>query len=825
MSRTHAVSTLSCLAALLAGAGLRDVAHAENELAVYDDALGSAWENWSWAQVDLASTAQVHTGSDAIAVNAGAWAALYFRHVAFDTADYGNLTFWIHGGSAGGQRLHVVGTLGDTPLSSGVDLPVLVANTWQPITIPLASLGVDHAANFTGFWLQEWTGADQPTFYVDDVMVTRSVAVIPPPPLDHGMALYDDRFAEGWDNWSWAQVNPASTTPVNSGTGAIAVRAGAFTALAFHHTAMDTGKFASVTFWINPGNGGQVLNLRGLLSGVIIEPGFTLPPLAAADPSAPWTRVTVPLGALGIAGKADLTDLWVMEVSGTDQSANPFYIDDMRLDRAPPPALVNATVDASRRLRTVDARMFGLNTAVWDPAFNTPTTADLLREARNTALRFPGGSLSDVYHWQTNTSEGETFQWATSLDAFAAITTQTRPHVFITANYGSGSPEEAAAEVRYANLTKRYGFKFWEIGNENYGSWEFDHNTRAHDPVTYATRFKDYVAKMKAVDPSIQIGAVVLADEDSFANYADEAAVNPRTGATHHGWTAVLLATLAQLGVTPDYVVYHRYEQAPGGESDSFLLESARTWASDVQAIRGMLNDYLGDRARRVEIICTENNSVFSNVGKQTTSLVNGLFLADAVGNVLKTELTGFFWWDLRNGQETANNTSPSLYGWRRLGDYGIVNGAVPAGPADRYPTFYTYKLLSHFARGGERVVDAASDYVGLSVYATRDRRAHTLNLLVINKHPTAALTARIAVRGFHLGGPAEVFSYGIPQDEAARTGVGSADIARTTAAIRGPTFTWTAQPYSATVIRLNHAHHGGHGREADDDDDGDERR
>ena len=76
----------------------------------------------------------------------------------------------------------MVGTLGDTPLSSGVDLPVLLANTWQPITIPLASLGVDHAANFTGFWIQEWTGNDQPTYYVDDVGIASSVPVIPAPP-------------------------------------------------------------------------------------------------------------------------------------------------------------------------------------------------------------------------------------------------------------------------------------------------------------------------------------------------------------------------------------------------------------------------------------------------------------------------------------------------------------------------------------------------------------------------------------------------------------------------------------------------------------------
>ena len=52
----------------------------------------------------------------------------------------------------------------------------------------------------------------------------------------------------------------------------------------------------------------------------------------------------------------------------------------------------------------------------------------------------------------------------------------------ITVNYGTGTPEKAAAWVTYANVTKSLGFRYWEVGNECYGSWETDANTRAHDP-------------------------------------------------------------------------------------------------------------------------------------------------------------------------------------------------------------------------------------------------------------------------------------------------------------------------------------------------------
>jgi hypothetical protein len=811
---------LACCFVVAVGSGLRDTAAAADDLSVYDEGLRNGWENWSWASVDFASTALAHSGSASVAVTADAWTAVWFRHAPFDTTDYGNVTFWINGGPVGGQRLRVAATLADSGQSIGFDIPPLAPAMWQQITIPLSALGAVAATNFTGFWIQEFTGTAQPPFYVDDVAMTRSVPITPPPPLAHGMALYGDRFAEGWQNWSWASVDGANTRPVNSGTSSIAVRAGAFTALAFHHAALDTTNYASLTFWINVGDrGGQTLTVRALLSGVLTADSFTLPAMTA-DPENPWRKITVPLGALGIVRKPDLTDIWMQEMGGVDQTANPFYIDDMRLDLGPPPTRVQATVDGKDALRTVDPRLFGLNANVWDGSFNTSTTADLLLEADNQALRFGGGSLSDAYHWQTNTSEGQTFQWATNIDSFANVALATDARVFITANYGSGSPQEAAAEVGYANRTKRYDFKYWEIGNEVYGGWELDNNARPHDPVTYATRFKDYAQQMKAVDRSVKIGAVVVADEDSFANYGDESAVNPRTGATHAGWNAVMLATLKQLGVTPDFVIYHRYEQGPGGESDSFLLNSARTWANDAAAIRGIVNDYLGSAGRSVEIICTENNSVFSNPGKQTTSLVNGLFMADSMANIMKTEFDGFFWWNLRNGQEAANNNDPTLFGWRPYGDYGIVTSATPAGPADRYPTFYVYKLLGHFARGRERVVAATSDYTGLGIYAVRDRRANTLNLLLINKHPTATLDVNIAVRGFRAAGPAEVFSYGIPQDEAARTGTGSADIARSTTTVHGSTLTWRPDPYSATVIRL--ARHHDHGDDDDDDERGD---
>jgi alpha-N-arabinofuranosidase len=776
--------------------GLRSTAFAQTDVTLYDEALAPGWQNWSWATVDLASTANANTGAVSIAVTPAAWSALYLRSAdaPLDTHGYLNFTFWVHGGTTGGQTIQVVAVVNDAP-QPGVHVASPIAGSWQKITVPLAALAADERADVSGFWIQQGSGVDDPTFYVDTVVLESGIPPTPPPTVN-GMAIYQESLVNGWNNWSWASVNTGNTATVHTGSTSIAVTADAFEALYLQHAALPVDAFSSLKFWIHGGaTGGQTLNVVALRNDVA-QPAVPIGPLAAGS----WQEITLSLAQLGIANATDLSGLWLQDNSGTTQPT--FFVDDIYLEFAPPPSLVSVSVNPKQRIRKVDRRTFGINAAVWDGAYASPNTTALLTELNNQALRFPGGSLSDVYHWQTNMSEGQTFEWATNFDEFVAVAAATRAAVYITANYGTGTPEEAAAWVHYANKVKRHNIRYWEIGNENYGTWEADNNTRPHDPVTYANRFKEYWRQMKAVDPSIKIGAVVVLGEDSFANYPEQLVTNPRTGQVHSGWTPVMLDTLRQLGVTPDFVVYHRYEQGPGGESDLFLLNSAASWANDAAALRQNLNDYLGQKARHVELAVTEHNSVFSNPGKQTTSLVNGLFYADAMGNLLKTEFNAMLWWDLRNGQEAGNNNSPSLYGWRRYGDYGIVNAADPAGPADRYPTFYVNKLLKYFARGGEKVVQANSDYRSLGVYAVTgaDR---SLRILVINKHPSAALNATISLPALKRGEKAKVFSYGIPQDEAARTGEGSADIQQSSLTLQGSTLTFSPGPYSVHVIQL----------------------
>src|SRR6516225_2725097 len=62
------------------------------------------------------------------------------------------------------------------------------------------------------------------------------------------------------------------------------------------------------------------------------------------------------------------------------------------------------TVNATAGLGTIPADGIGLNTAVYDGYMNDTPIPGLLKAAGIDALRYPGGSYSDIYNWQNGTA-------------------------------------------------------------------------------------------------------------------------------------------------------------------------------------------------------------------------------------------------------------------------------------------------------------------------------------------------------------------------------------------------------------------------------------
>ncbi|HEX2657916.1 MAG TPA: cellulose-binding protein, partial [Polyangia bacterium] len=431
---------------------------------------------------------------------------------------------------------------------------------------------------------------------------------------------------------------------------------------------------------------------------------------------------------------------------------------------------------------------------------------------------------SDNYHWLSNLpddpNQGGTVPEA-NFDAFMSVAQAAGAQAMITVNYGSGTAQEAADWVRYANRGGArykgpvptyagasakghdYGVRYWEVGNELYGdgtygaTWEV--NKKPHDPTTYAQGVVSYSRAMKAVDPSIRVGAVLTAP----GNWPD-GQVSP---SSPQPWNDTVLPIAC---AAIDFVSIHWYPQGPTGESDAALLLSPQRGESTavsytpdiptiVATVKASLATYCGRHAADVPIMVTETNSVSYNPGKQTTSLVNALFLADATLTWFENGVANVDWWALHNSPFDGN-ADAALYGSYAFGDYGILSaggtssgGAVEPSANAPFPAYFGFQMLAYLGHDArDAMLETASSNPLVGVHAVRQRDG-ALSLLVVNKDPTVRYDLTIALADAAPRGTATVYRYGM----------NSASITRARKEVRGSTFAVSVEPYSLTAIKL----------------------
>ncbi|MCS7190375.1 MAG: hypothetical protein NZ843_02095 [Fimbriimonadales bacterium] len=608
--------------------------------------------------------------------------------------------------------------------------------------------------------------------------------------------IYRDYPAGRWEDWSWASRNMQNTNPVRSGQYSIRVDLSPWSSIWFKNPGgFVVDGFSHLEFWVHGGSvGNPRFHLRAEVNGVD-RPLVPVTNFVSNIPANQWTRVQVPLSALGVNQGDRLTGIHFREFSG--QSVPTFYLDDIRLIRAQVSDRAIVTVNFNAVGRTITKPMLGINVACWDWFLTTPARRALLKQLNPGLMRYPGGSISNEYDWRTNRNRRTGDTYGTNTDGFLSVANELGAEEIICVNYGSGTPQEAADWVHYANIQRNGGVRYWAIGNENYGSWEHDTHPNRHDAHTYAHFARDAIQLMKAVDPTIKVGVVGVFTETEYPQRFS--VVNPRTGQSRNGWTPVLLNRLSSLGVVPDFFDVHHYPQQPGREDDAFLLDDPRTWSEIIPQMRQILRDYLGAAGDSVLIFLTENNSVAYNPGKQTTSMVNALYLADSWARAILAGADAYVWWDLHNSAETGNNNSALLYGWRNWGDYGLVAAGYPPGAGDPlntpYPTFFAFQLITRFARPGDTLLATQCNNPMLSVYAVRTPNGKG-RLLVVNKMRSTAITAEIRVQGLRPDSSVHWFYYSGAQDTVKTKG-----LATRTIRASGDRIRHTFPPMSISVL------------------------
>jgi alpha-L-arabinofuranosidase len=700
---------------------------------------------------------------------------------------------------------------------------------------------------------------------------------------------------QGWSSFSTTTVAPANAATVN-----FVLETGAYTGL--------PGTAGGAVFWDDPQFGPTGANTGSLSAANITNNGtitigagdtvtasgtFTQGSTGTLDVQLGGPPASALYGALGATGTATLggtlaanlvsgyspsvsDGFTVLNAGGTSGTFVSYQLPSGTSYTFSPavgptyvgigavPAQPTTTVNTGTVLGPVAPNLVGVNLAWWDDKLTTPQTQQMVQAAGLTMFRFPGGSSSDDYHF--NISNNYNDPVANTIPQFTQFIEGVGGTGLVTLDYGSGSPQEAAAELAYLegsptdstvigtglewnDNTKQWqqvnwqtvgywaslrgatplaqddGYNFlrinhpaafseikdWEVGNEEYGSWEIDHHGTAgpggvstgaqHDPATYAGFAHTFAGFAAEIDPNISIGI------DS----ADP------TGASDNNWTKNVLTQGQSIGFVPGFISDHSYMQAPGQENDTTLLlhtvsdpNTLYDWSTRATDYHTLLQGLLGSQSSSVQVMATEFNSVYTNPGKQSTSLVNGLFIADSIGSLLNSGYSAGLVWDLRNGWDTSQNNSPSLYGWRQGGDYGLLgdpNTSSPpsTGPYVPYPNYFAEQLASKIVVAGGQVVSASSNFQGLTAYAVQEANGH-LELLVINKDLNANLNEQFTLQGFVPSGQAQVWQYGEAQDSAqSQTTDGSAALANstTTLTLNGNSFNYTFPAYSMTVLDL----------------------
>jgi hypothetical protein len=457
----------------------------------------------------------------------------------------------------------------------------------------------------------------------------------------------------------------------------------------------------------------------------------------------------------------------------------------------------SVTVNATSGLGTIPPDAIGLNTAVYDGDMNDTPIPGLLKAAGIDALRYPGGSYSDIYNWQAGTAQGGYVAPNTGFSSFMTTAKAVGAQPIITVNYGTGTPSLAAAWVSSA-LSNSDGVRYWEVGNEVYGNgtyganWEADAHcdtapsggpvtigsepaqTYNCGPGTYAAGVAQYITAMHAADPNAKVCAVL-----TTPGFWPDGVTNSQT--SPQPWNQTVLT---DLGPSLQCVIVHYY---PGGSSAAGMLTDPADIASIVATLHSQITQYAGiSNAASIPILVTETNS---SIDMDTQP--GALFTADMYLTWLENGATNVDYWNEHNGAGTISTVG----GATDYGDQGILsNGSSSSGTTEPtaetpFAPYYAIEMLTKLGSAGAQLVTSTSSNALVRAHAVRAADG-SLNVLIGNEDPSNSYTVSLAYNGFTPNGSPTVYTF-------------ANNATSITSATQGSASSVTVAPYSLTVVHI----------------------
>jgi hypothetical protein len=510
--------------------------------------------------------------------------------------------------------------------------------------------------------------------------------------------------------------------------------------------------------------------------------------------------ITIPAGSL-TAGTDTLTAAYTPDSSSSSAYSAATGTSSVTVTAQPS----TVTVDQSSDVASVTDQILGMNLASWyDIATNKTAIVNAFQTAGIKAVRWPGGSWSDIYHWQTNSNcfsstDGSPNANDTFANFISDIAVPAGLDVALTANYGTnaactggGDPSEAAAWITAA-IADGITVSHMTVGNEVYGSWEEDLHSTKNDAATYAAAVagsSGYYSSIKAASSSTKVGIVVEADN------------------TTGGWDDTVLANAKG---SYDFVELHFYPQTPGDESYTTLVHSA------AQVLTTNINTVKSELAAvgkaDTPIFMGELGSVYSNLGKQSWSITQGLFAGQVLGEMMNDGVSRATWWiGFGNCNGTSGNDSSSLYGWQSFGAYNVFSdgptetscpGAGAIGAMS--PTARAFQLFSNVAVTGESALTAtvAGNTTDVRAYAATHSGGTALVLFNLNETTSEPVTVTLSSQTSSTGVTVITYDKTLYDQTNATTPVW-ADPTTTSLGVQTLPLTLTLTPWSMNVVIIN---------------------
>ena len=431
------------------------------------------------------------------------------------------------------------------------------------------------------------------------------------------------------------------------------------------------------------------------------------------------------------------------------------------------PATVTVTIHGDT-LGKISKYVFGNSIAAWAGAHDDPTFVEGVKLLAPTLIRFPGGSWSNGYFWNgipadvpDSIYDGTTYDqttgtankvkfwgqtgvggWQTTTDQYYALRENSNvAEGLITVNYAYaryGTSEDPVAQAaHYAADWVRYDngrTKFWEIGNENGGPWEYGwmiDTTLNQDgqPVIisgelYGKHFKVFVDSMKAaaeeIGTTIYIGGQVVIDGPTSWNFVD------RT------WNE---GFFNEVGDKADFYVIHSYFGYT--YTPKYLLNVAVS--EPKRELDFLKQDFIKFNAVPKPVALGEYNMGLGATVDQATSYINGMQATILINELIKNNYGLGARWLLLSGETTM------FYG-----------GSDVNYLYHPHPDFYYLYYLQNFF--GDHAISTSSSNSNILCYVSRYSSGET-GVIIVNKD-TAKQVISIDTDSIGVGAKYYIYSF-----------------------------------------------------------------